>query len=102
MKAGKPALLARVPGGDRADGGLRSITVQNGLLVVEYNDPDKAAGACCPEGIAIQKMRVSGSILLDVGVPITRELYPKARITLSKGANGKKWAITIQPQDRKR
>jgi len=102
MKAGKPALLARVPGGDRADGGLRSITVENGLLVVEYNDPEKAAGACCPEGVAIQKMRVSGSKVIDVGSPIKRELYPKERIAFTKGTNGKTWTITIKPNDRKR
>jgi len=102
MKGGKPTLLARVPGGDRADGGLRSITVENGLLVVEYNDPDKAAGACCPEGIAIQKMRVSGSKVVGVGAPIKRELYPKERIAFAKGENGKTWSITIQPNDRRR
>src|SRR5436309_759417 len=29
IKGGKPVLLARVPGGDRADGGLRSLTVED-------------------------------------------------------------------------
>ena len=48
IRAGKPSLLARVPGGDRADGGLRSITVDGGDLVVEFNDPEKAAGAAVP------------------------------------------------------
>lgn len=38
MKGGKPSLVARIPGGDRAYGGLRQAYVENGLLVVESND----------------------------------------------------------------
>jgi type 1 fimbria pilin len=103
MKAGKPSLLGRIPGGDRADGGLRSLTVDGGLLVVEYNDPDKAAGACCAEGLVIQKYRVgSGGKLSESGAPIKRELYPKERIAFAKGATGKTWTISIKPEDRKR
>jgi hypothetical protein len=102
IKAGKPSLLIRVPGGDRADGGLRSFKTDGGLLVVEFNDPEKAAGACCPEGIVIQKLRISGSKLLEAGNPIKRELYPKERIAFTKGATGKTWAVPIQPDDRKR
>jgi hypothetical protein len=102
IKAGKPSLLARIPGGDRADGGLRSIKVENGLLVVEYSDPDKAAGACCAEGIVIQKMRVSGGKVTDVGTPIKRDLYPKERISFTKGTSGKQFTVTIPVDDRKR
>jgi len=103
MRAGKPLLIARVPGGDRADGGLRSIKVDGGNLVVEFNDPDKAAGACCPEGVVIQKFRLAtGGKLVEVGAPIKHELYPKERIAFAKGAAGKTWSITIQPNDRKR
>ncbi|HEY2846564.1 MAG TPA: hypothetical protein VGI80_02035 [Pyrinomonadaceae bacterium] len=103
MKAGKASLLARVPGGDRADGGLRSIKVEGGLLVVEFNDPDKAAGACCPEGVVIQKFRVgAGGKLTEAGAPVKHELYPKERIAFAKGATGKMWTVTIKPDDRKR
>jgi hypothetical protein len=102
MKRGKASLLARIPGGDRADGGLRSIKVENGLLVVEYSDPDKAAGACCAEGIVIQKMRVAGSKVADVGPPIKRDLYPKERISFARGTSGKQFTVTILVDDRKR
>src|SRR5262249_15890321 len=34
IKAGKPSLLARIPGGDRAYGGLSGASVENGVLVV--------------------------------------------------------------------
>lgn len=102
IRNGKPSLVARVPGGDRADGGLRSINVENGLLVVEYNDPEKAAGACCPEGVVIQKMRVTGGKVVDTGTPIKHELYPKERISFAKGTSGKTFTVTIPKRDRKR
>ena len=103
MRAGKPSLLARVPGGDRADGGLRAIKAEGGNLVVEFNDPEKAAGACCAEGMVTQKYHVgSGGKLTEVGAPIKRELYPKERIAFAKGATGKTWTVTIKPDDRKR
>jgi hypothetical protein len=103
LRNGKPSLLGRVPGGDRADGGLRSIKVEGGNLVVEFNDPDKAAGACCSEGIVIQKYSMSsGGKLAEVGAPIKRELYPKERISFAKGTSGKTWSVTVQPDDRKR
>src|SRR5258706_11104090 len=51
IKAGKPILWARIPGGDRAYGGLRDARVENGLLVVESNDVGEESGACCPEFI---------------------------------------------------
>jgi hypothetical protein len=102
MKGARPSLVIRIPGGDRADGGLRSITAENGMLVVEYNDPDKAAGACCPEGIVIETMRISGKKLVTVGKPIKRELYPKERISFAKGTSGKTFTVTIPVDDRKR
>src|SRR5438132_7304502 len=49
MKAGKPALLMRIPGGDRADGGLVKLWAENGVLFVKANDADANSGACCPE-----------------------------------------------------
>jgi hypothetical protein len=103
LRNSRPALLGRVPGGDRADGGLRSIKVDGGSLVVEFNDPDQAAGACCPEGIVIKKYHISsGGKLVEVGVAIKRALYTKERIAFARGATGKTWSVTIPPRDRKR
>ena len=103
LKGGRASLVGRVPGGDRADGGLRSIRVDGGLLVVEFNDPDKAAGACCPEGIVIQKYHIGPSgKLSEAGAAIKRELYPRERIAFARGTTGKTWSVTIQPDDRKR
>src|SRR5215208_4793942 len=49
MKAAKPSLIARIPGGDRGYGGLRSAKVENGLLVVDSNDAGTDGAACCPQ-----------------------------------------------------
>src|SRR5688572_14779238 len=35
MKDGKPVLLGRIPGGDRASGGVRCVRVEDGALEVE-------------------------------------------------------------------
>jgi hypothetical protein len=102
MKAGEPSLLARVPGGDRADGGLRSLRVESGLLVVVANDPARAAGACCPEGTITSKLRLTGSKWTEVGKPVRQELYPKQRLTFDKGASGKTFKVTIGADDCKR
>ncbi len=102
MKGGKPTLLARVPGGDRADGGLRKLTVENGLLVIEANDEAQAAGACCPEGTITTKVRIDNGKLIEVGTPVKAELYPKQRISFDKGKSEKTFTVKIASEDRKR
>ena len=72
MKRGKPALVARIPGGDRAYGGLRRTRVENGLLVVESNDVGPEGGACCPQVIVTTTYRVSGGRIAKVGKAIRR------------------------------
>lgn len=102
MKAGRPALLSRVPGGDRADGGLRSLTVENGLLIVDANDASENSGACCAEFTLKFKYRLSGDKLIEVGTAVRRELYPKERISFAKGTSGKTFTIKIVASDLKR
>ena len=95
-------LLARVPGGDRADGGLRSLTVEDGLLVIDANDSSENSGACCPEFAIKTKTRLTGDKLVEVGKGIRRELYPKERVAFARGASSKTFTIKISPSDRKR
>lgn len=102
IKGAKPVLLARVPGGDRADGGLRTLTVEDGILVVEANDEGQSAGACCPEGTITSKFRLTGDKLNEVGTAVKRELYPKQRISFAKGTSEKTFTVKIAPEDRKR
>jgi hypothetical protein len=47
---GEPRLLGRLQGGDRAYGGLVNVAIENGLLVLDFNDPERRAGDCCSAG----------------------------------------------------
>jgi len=88
MKAGKPALVARIPGGDRAYGGLRNASVEKGLLIVDSNDVGEEGGACCPQFVITTRYRVTGGKLAAVGQPIKKELYPSRRVRFAPGTTG--------------
>lgn len=84
LKNGKPSLLTRIPGGDRAYGGLREARVENGLLVIESNDVGEMGGACCPEFIITTKYRVRDDKLEQSGAETRREIYPAKRVAFAK------------------
>ena len=96
IKAGKPALLARIPGGDRAYGGLREAYVESGLLTVESNDVGEAGGACCPEFVVTSRYKLTGGKLTESGKSSRRELYPKQRINFAKGKSGTTFKTTVE------
>lgn len=102
MKAGKPVMLARIPGGDRAYGGLREARVENNLLVVKANDVGEAGGACCPEFVVTARFKLSGGKLTESGKSERSELYPKERVSFPKGKSGTILKVTIPAQDLKR
>lgn len=97
-----PTLLARIPGGDRAYGGLRSAVVENGALIVESNDVGELGGACCPEVIVTTKYKLAAGKLVTVGVPERREIYPSERLSFAKGSTGKTFKIKLPPDEGKR
>lgn len=99
---GKPRLLARIPGGDRAYGGLRTARVEKGLLVVESNDVGELGGACCPEVIVTSHYRLSGDKIAIVGTPIRREIFPVERIKFDKGTSGTTFRTTLPADEGKR
>jgi hypothetical protein len=47
LNSGQPRLLAYCHTGDRSDSGLHKVYGQDGKLVVELDDPDKAIALCC-------------------------------------------------------
>ncbi len=102
INKGKPVLLARIPGGDRAYGGLREARVENGLLVVESNDVGEAGGACCPEFVVKSRYRVSNGKLTESRKSERRELYPKERVKFPKGKSGTTFKINVPAQELKR
>jgi len=102
MKAGKPSVVARIPGGDRADGGLRNTRVENGLLVVESNEAGPEGGSCCPQIIVTTKYKLGAGKIVQVGKETRRDIYPKERVTFARGTAGKTFRVTIPADEGKR
>lgn len=102
MTAGKPVLAARIPGGDRAYGGLHAARVENGLLVVESNDVGEMGGACCPEFRITTRYKLVGSKIIQQGAAKRAELYLSTRVTFARGSSGTTMKIRIDDNDLKR
>ena len=102
LKDGKPVLLTTVPGGDRAYGGLRTMKVDNGQLVVESNDPGKNGASCCPELVITTRYDVSTGKLKKVGKEDRRALFPSERVKFAKGATGTTLTVKIPASEGKR
>ena len=102
MKTGKPSLAARIPGGDRAYGGLRSTRVENGLLVVESNDAGPEGGSCCPQVIVTTKYKLAGGRIVKAVKETRRDIFPKERVTFAAGTSGKTFTTSIRSEEGKR
>jgi hypothetical protein len=102
LRAGKPVLIARIPGGDRAYGGLRSATVSKGILSVESNDVGESGGACCPEFAITTQYKLTANKLAAFGRPTRRELYPGLRLVFDSGTSGTTIRLHIDTGDLKR
>ena len=93
--SGKPVLTARIEGGDRAYGGLKSAKIVDGFAIIERYDPGEHGASCCPELILTSKYKMMNGKLAEVGVPVKKDLYPKERVTFAKGTTGKTFKTTI-------
>ncbi|PYS99617.1 MAG: hypothetical protein DMF63_11070 [Acidobacteria bacterium] len=101
MKSGKPSLIARIPGGDRADGGLRTARAEKGVLVVESNEEGEQGGLCCPEFIITTRYKVAAGKLSQLGR--TKEPIDRAeRITFEKGKSGATFTANVGGSDSKK
>lgn len=94
-RAGKPFLIARIPGGDRAYGGLRSAKIENATLIVESSDPGENGASCCPKLVTTTRYRLSGSKIVAVGKPQRRDLFPSERINFARGTAGTVFEVII-------
>lgn len=101
-KVGKPILIARIPGGDRAYGGLRSAKVENGILIVESNDPGTNGASCCPEVAVTSRYKLRGSRIVAFGKSGRRELFPTERIKFARGMSQTTFDVTIPPEEGRR
>lgn len=100
LKDGKPVVMDRIEGGDRAYGGLRGAKMENGLLVVERNGEGEEGGACCPEFVVTTKYKWNGKKLEQSGKESKRPLYPEERVRFAKGAS--KTTIKVRVDEIKR
>lgn len=95
MRAGRPALLAHIPGGDRAYGGLKAARAENGLLAVESYDAGETGAACCPELVLTTHYRITGGKLVKVGLVGSRPVVPTHRVTFEKGTSASTFNVKI-------
>jgi hypothetical protein len=72
MHEGKPVIIGRVDGGDRAFGGLASLGIEEGQLVVERYATDDDGPACCPKYIDTVHLRWQDGRLQEEGASMRR------------------------------
>ena len=95
LKDKKPFLLTRIPGGDRAYGGISSIRMQEKYLVVEINDPGENGGACCPQFTFQTRYKLKDQKLVPVGTPKKCELFPALPVEFEKGEAEKSFELIL-------
>ncbi len=80
-RGGRLTLLTTFEGGDRADGGIREVTIKDGLLSVRRNEPERmngvAVGLCCPLYLITTRYRWDGKQLVQVGEAQKVEAEPE-------------------------
>ncbi|MES1242996.1 MAG: hypothetical protein ABUT39_15375 [Acidobacteriota bacterium] len=87
MKDGKPVLLGRIPGGDRASGGVRCVRFESGALKVDRvgNDSGAARGV---DFVDTETWKLQAGGLAEAGQPSRRRLAtdrPAKPIRFAKG-----------------
>lgn len=102
LKNGRPTMLVRIGGGDRAYGGLRTARVENGVLTVERNDPGDNGASCCPEFVETQKYKFVNGKLTDLGGPTKRPIVPTERVSFDRGTSGKRMTISVPANESRR
>lgn len=72
MRGGKPVLVADLPGGDRAEGGIHVVRFAGGRLIIESYAPSASGGACCPAFVDTVRYRFVAGKLQREGKPTRR------------------------------
>lgn len=99
LKEGKPELLDRIAGGDRAYGGLFGGKIAGGKITIERYDVGEAGGACCPEFAVTETYEWNGDELREVGTATRKELYPITRLSFDKGKSSATQTIKLKAGD---
>ena len=71
LRRGESVLLTPFAGGDRADGGIREVSIRGGLLLVQRDEPERMNDVpvelCCPLYLITTTYRWDGGRLAQVG-----------------------------------
>jgi hypothetical protein len=67
VRSGALVLLTTLGVGDRADGGIHNVAVENGVLRVERYGTGEGGGACCPQVIDSQAFQWNGKKFVPKG-----------------------------------
>lgn len=86
-REGKPVLLGRIPGGDRASGAVRCVRIEQGALKVERlgNDSGAARGI---DFVDTETWKLQGGGLAEAGKAVRRRLGPVERAKPIRFARG--------------
>ncbi len=79
MVDGEPVLRAHIEGGDRGEGGLQTVSVAAGDVIVRRFHSRSTDGACCPSRVVVERWHWQGGQLLKVPeAPRVRKRKPRA------------------------
>jgi hypothetical protein len=77
LERGTPRLIARLQAGDRAYGGLFRVVIKDGLLVLDFLDPDRQQGLCCSAGYIRVRYRWEHGRFVETGQRERGDLKPE-------------------------
>ncbi len=64
---GTPKMLSLLRSGSRADGGLESVEISEGVLILEFSDGERRRGDCCSLGVVRARYRFVNGAFVKVG-----------------------------------
>ena len=102
IKRGKPSLIGRIPGGDRAYGGLYGAEIADGILFIDNYEAGDGGASCCPELTVRTQYKVKAGKLAVFKTGKPQELYPKERITFARGTSSKTVLVRLPAGEIKR
>ena len=73
VEKGEAVLRAEIEGGDRGEGGIQSVAVVKGEVIVRRFDVGPRGGACCPDLVRIERWRwAGGKLVQQPGVQVVK------------------------------
>lgn len=81
---GAPTIMAEIEGGDRGEGGLESVSVEAGLVVVRRFNSLPADGACCPSQVLVETWRWQEGRIVKRDDPLCVERRERKRWSLPR------------------